>query len=486
MYSLLPALVASIFLGYGVFVACTQGFTRVGTSFFVLCMTSTVWQGTWAVLFQVRDPHLAMFLVKLGYLLILFLPTSLYHLLTEISLKENERRFVYLSYAVAGALALILLSGNYFVNGYYSYFFGLYPKAGLLHPLHVLQTVIVVNRGLYITFRQQQHANANRRVKLQMCIGAVLTYFFAAVDYLCNYGVEFYPPGVIFIAVSLGIFTIAIVRYDLLNPLAIAATVAHEMRTPLLTIRNQARGMARDLPLLLQGYELAVNAGLVEPTIRPGTMKFLSSIGGSITHEVDRANNALDMMLASLKMDKIDTSTFTFHSVEACVSEAIDRFTFDPGERRMVSTTELLDFEYYGSETLLTMVLFNLFKNALYAMKAAGKGEIKISTITAPTFNTLCFTDTGTGVSQDALPKVFDPFFTTKKSGGSGIGLAFCHRVMTSFGGFIRCESVPGKFTTFSLEFPVLQNRSGATATDAAPNSSQTTAIDTSTPPNDA
>ena len=464
MYSLLPALVSSIFLGYGVFVACTQGFTRIGTSFFVLCITSAIWQGTWAVLFQVHDPQLAMFLVKLGYLLILFLPTSLYHFLTEISLKENERRLVYLSYGVAGILALALLGSDYFVSGYYTYFFGRYPRAGLLHPLHVLQTVIVVNRGLYITFRQQQNATGNRRVRLRMCIGAVLTYFFAAVDYLCNYGIEFYPPGVIFLAISLGIFTIAIVRYDLLNPLAIAATVAHEMRTPLLSIRNQARGMARDLPLLLHGYELAVNAGLCEPSIRPGTIKFLSTISGTITHEVDRANNALDMMLASLKMDKIDTTTFTFHSVQACVAESIERYTFEPGERAQVSIGELRDFQFYGSQTLLTMVLFNLLKNALYAIKAAAKGEIEISTVLAPTVNRLRFTDTGTGVSQDALPRVFDPFFTTKKSGGSGIGLAFCQRVMTSFGGSIRCESAPGKFTTFTLEFPVLQNKSGDAA----------------------
>ena len=197
-----------------------------------------------------------------------------------------------LSYAVAAALALILAVGNGFVDGYYAYFFGFYPKAGALHPIHVLQTVIVVNRGLYIIFRQQQQATGGRQIKLRLCIGAVLTYFVAAIDYLANYGVEFYPPGVIFIAASLGIFTIAISRYNLLRPLSIAAAVAHEMRTPLLSIRNQARGIQRDLPMLLEGYELAVSAKLCEPTVRPGTMKFLSSIGGTITHEVDRANTA--------------------------------------------------------------------------------------------------------------------------------------------------------------------------------------------------
>ncbi|MBV8633900.1 MAG: hypothetical protein JO002_05370, partial [Burkholderiaceae bacterium] len=163
MYSLLPALVASIFLGYGVFVACTQGFTRIGTSFFVLCITSAIWQGTWAILFQVHDPAMAMFLVKQGYLLILFLPTSLYHFLTEVSLRTGERRYVYFSYGMAACLALVLLFSHYFVSGYYSYFFGFYPKAGLLHPLHVLQTVLVVNRGLYITYMQRRQVDKNRR-----------------------------------------------------------------------------------------------------------------------------------------------------------------------------------------------------------------------------------------------------------------------------------------------------------------------------------
>jgi len=464
MYSILPALVASMFLGYGVFIVSTQGFTRIAISFLVLCVTSAIWQGTWAVLFQVQDPRIALILVKLGYLLILFLPTSLYQFLTELARLDSERRFVMLSYSVAGMLALVLFGGNGFVDGYYTYFFGFYPKAGMLHPIHVLQTFAVVSRGLYLIFRQQQRANDGRRIKLRLCMGAVLTYFVAAVDYLANYGIEFYPPGVIFIAASLGIFTIAIARFNLFHPLSIAAAVAHEMRTPLLSIRNQARGIQRDMPMLLEGYELAVGANLCQPTVRPGTMKFLSTIGGTITHEVDRANTALDMMMASLKMDKIDTATFAFHSVEACIAEAYSRYTFEPNEREHVLIDELTEFQFYGSDTLLTMVLFNLFKNAIYAIKAAGKGKIEISTFVSPTLNGICFTDTGIGVSPEALPKVFDPFFTTKKSDGSGIGLAFCQRVMASFGGRIRCDSAAGQFTTFTLEFPVLADEDGVAA----------------------
>jgi two-component system, CAI-1 autoinducer sensor kinase/phosphatase CqsS len=140
LYSILPALVAVLFLGYGTYVISAKGLSRITLSFFVVCITSFSWQGTWAILFQVRDPQLAIFLVKLGYFFILFLPTGLYHFLTEISESKKERRYVYLSYAVAGILAGFLMGSDWFVSGYYDYFWGYYPKAGLLHPLHMRQT----------------------------------------------------------------------------------------------------------------------------------------------------------------------------------------------------------------------------------------------------------------------------------------------------------------------------------------------------------
>jgi signal transduction histidine kinase len=67
----------------------------------------------------------------------------------------------------------------------------------------------------------------------------------------------------------------------------------------------------------------------------------------------------------------------------------------------------------------------------------------------------LCVTDTGSGIPQQALPHIFAPFFSTKRtSGGAGMGLTFCKRVMEAFGGSIRCESAEGEYTTFALEFP--------------------------------
>jgi two-component system, CAI-1 autoinducer sensor kinase/phosphatase CqsS len=115
------------------------------------------------------------------------------------------------------------------------------------------------------------------------------------------------------------------------------------------------------------------------------------------------------------------------------------------------------DFEFHGSNSLLVYVLFNLLKNSLYALKAAGKGSISIAVASGDARNTLTFSDTGCGIPATTLPKIFDAFFTTKKSAGAGIGLAFCRRVIRSFGGQMRCESIEGEWTRFSMEFPALR-----------------------------
>jgi len=218
MFSLLPALVAVYFLFAGYYVYSQHNrLDRSHIAFLILCVTTFVWQSTWAVLFQVNDPELSSLLVNLGYLLIIFLPTSLYQLLVEISQSTDERRYVYLSYALSSVLAITLLTTDLFVTGYYEYYWGHYPKAGPLHPIHVLQTTVVVMRGLFLTFKREKVADEPQRSILRCCKISVFVYFLAAVDYLCNYGFEFYPPGIIFVATSLTIIGYAMVRKDLFD-----------------------------------------------------------------------------------------------------------------------------------------------------------------------------------------------------------------------------------------------------------------------------
>jgi signal transduction histidine kinase len=137
------------------------------------------------------------------------------------------------------------------------------------------------------------------------------------------------------------------------------------------------------------------------------------------------------------------------------VAEALETYPFGKGERDRVTVSVAGDFQFHGSNSLFVYVLFNLLKNSLYAMKAAGKGDIAIAIATGSSKNTLTFTDTASGIPAATVPRIFDAFFTTKKAAGAGIGLAFCRRVVRSFGGQMRCESVEGEWTRFSLEFPV-------------------------------
>jgi two-component system, CAI-1 autoinducer sensor kinase/phosphatase CqsS len=162
------------------------------------------------------------------------------------------------------------------------------------------------------------------------------------------------------------------------------------------------------------------------------------------------------MMLASARMEQIDTASFAAYSAADCVAEALETYPFGKGERNRVSVVIAGDFQFHGSNSLFIYVIFNLLKNSLYALKAAGKGDINIVISNGTRRHSLTFTDTGSGIPAATVPKIFDAFFTTKKSGGAGIGLAFCKRVVASFGGEMRCESVEGEFTTFALELPAL------------------------------
>lgn len=217
MLSLLSAAIACYFLVIGILVVYQAGFNYISRIFFALCFTTFMWQGSWALLFQQSDYESGRELAEFGYIFILFLPTTLYHFLAVLGQKENEVNKIYFSYAFAFILAIVLLTSDKLIAGVYDYLWGYYPRAGLLHPLHVVQTVTVVFRGLYISYCKQKSGNLEQRTKLRYCIASLFVYSLATVDYLCNYGVGFYPPGIIFISISLTIICYAIVKYKLMD-----------------------------------------------------------------------------------------------------------------------------------------------------------------------------------------------------------------------------------------------------------------------------
>ncbi len=102
----------------------------------------------------------------------------------------------------------------------------------------------------------------------------------------------------------------------------------------------------------------------------------------------------------------------------------------------------------------LSQVLLNLFINAIHAMPEGGILRIEMAESQGQV--KLVVTDTGCGISQEALPKIFDPFFTTKEAGqGTGLGLTVVHGIIEEHGGSIMAESEPGHGSTFTIILPV-------------------------------
>lgn len=287
---------------------------------------------------------------------------------------------------------------------------------------------------------------------------AFLCYFFVEPEfYFANEHVE--TSLLVFFVVIAGSTvnykTAVVQRQRLKGMAAVAGMIGHELRTPLLGIKSGSQALQQFLPSLFAGYRLAIQHQLISSPIRDSRLKQLETVNNRIINEVNYANTIIDMLLVKAgRENSLSHCPLTCCSMKACLDEAMERYPFrSPKFKALVTWSG--DFEFMGSKVLMQHVLFNLLKNALYAIAKAQRGEITIWSETEGKYHCLYFKDTATGMSPNQLARLFEHFYTTTFM-GTGIGLSFCKMVMNRFGGDIFCASEEGKYTKFTLTFPVI------------------------------
>lgn len=126
------------------------------------------------------------------------------------------------------------------------------------------------------------------------------------------------------------------------------------------------------------------------------------------------------------------------------------------------------DCKIVGHPMDLQQVLTNLCKNALEASAGGVKVDVDVDIVVTGSVKSLSLgllqpgkyvrlsvADNGRGIPPDTLPRIFEPFFTTKAvRGGTGLGLAAVHGLVTAMDGRIDVTSERGRGTQFEIYFP--------------------------------
>ncbi|MBL4647811.1 MAG: PAS domain-containing protein [Gammaproteobacteria bacterium] len=236
----------------------------------------------------------------------------------------------------------------------------------------------------------------------------------------------------------------------------LAASIAHELRTPISAIRSASTSLKQDFAVLFDAYRKAEEHGLDITFVPPKRFKLMELTIADIRQETTSAESFINLLLYNIKQEKLSKETFEACSINDCLQEAIRRYPFLPEERELIDVN-IVDFRFSGIKSKIIHVFFNLFRNALHYIKAAGKGNISISTTQKEKSNCIHVKDSGQGIPDTVLPHIFEQFFS-KTHRGCGVGLAFCQQAMQELGGDIHCESVYGKYAEFILCFPVIDN----------------------------
>ena len=221
------------------------------------------------------------------------------------------------------------------------------------------------------------------------------------------------------------------------------AGIAHELNTPLTTIRGHIEGIADGT--------FAVTEQRIE------------TVEAQIEHLQRLVRDLLDISQAeagTLRLQK------TMLDSNVLLAQLVEFFEPLLQEKSLVLTCAFNEATamILADEQRLKQIFINLLTNAIRYSNTSG--TITIATKTRMLFGksylTVILKDRGIGIAAADLPLVFDYFFRAEQSrsratGGRGIGLALVKQLVAAHGGRIFVQSELGQGSCFSVILPILE-----------------------------
>lgn len=226
----------------------------------------------------------------------------------------------------------------------------------------------------------------------------------------------------------------------------LAASVAHEIGSPLNIILGRARLSAED----------------------PACPEPVREDLQTIADQCERISRVVQQLL-----DLVRVPSRVEGSESCAVAEVVNRvvdFVTPEGRMRGVAIEQSVDSEESRvalSEDRLFQVLFNLCMNAMQAQPDGGKVVVQVRDGRLPLSCEACkaieVLDNGPGVPDALLEAVTKPFFTTKPAGeGTGLGLAIVDGIVRDAGGKLEVENIQDGGAKFRVILPVARPSSSS------------------------
>ncbi len=213
--------------------------------------------------------------------------------------------------------------------------------------------------------------------------------------------------------------------------------IAHELRTPMTTIKGFIDGM-------------------LDGTIPEMQQHYLSLVSQEVGRLARLTQNMLDIT-------KLEAGEYRVHASSYDVWETITAVVLSAEQRIEENKIQIDGFApsktmVYADADLVYQVFYNIFDNAIKFTPEGG--TIALSVTKSGGAVTISVQNTGEGISPEALPFVFERFYKEDKSRGlnawgNGLGLHICKVLVNLSGGKIWAESELGSWCRFSFTLPM-------------------------------